>query len=58
LPDIDLYVIKPDSEGKERLNPKATLVEAGLVPSGEIFIQWKDPMEIGMSPGWYLNSCD
>ncbi|KAL3912236.1 MAG: hypothetical protein SGILL_006961, partial [Bacillariaceae sp.] len=56
LPDFDLWKKKSGSDEKELLDPTMTLNETGLVPSGEVFVHWKDAMDETKEPGWYLNS--
>ena len=58
LPDFDLLKNNSDSNEKELLDPKVTLQELCLVPSGEVFVHWRGSVDETKEPGWYLNSGD
>jgi hypothetical protein len=58
LPGFDLYIKSGEAReaaaGKMLLDPTMTLKELDLGPSAHVFVQWKKPMAVTMTPGWFL----
>lgn len=54
IDDFVLFQFDLCNAEKVPLDERKKLIELGLAPFGEVFVQWRKPITEPSSPGWYL----